>query len=88
MLVFGIASATLALGVLAWPVNPLWPRIYSPYQVLEFGHNDEGLMIIRAAGHYYPQSRQLWGRAFEEASRPTGCVVPFGTQIVCRRLMT
>jgi hypothetical protein len=59
VLVFGIASATLALGVLAWPVNPLWPRIYSPYQVLEFGYDDQGLMIIRAAGHYYQRVHDL-----------------------------
>ena len=59
VLVFGIACATLALGALAWPVNPLWPRIYSPYQMLEFGHNDQGLMIIRAAGHYYQRVHDL-----------------------------
>jgi hypothetical protein len=40
-------------------VNPLWPRVYSPYQVLEFGHNDQGLMVIRAAGTYYQRVHDL-----------------------------
>ncbi|HEX4714575.1 MAG TPA: hypothetical protein VH164_06575, partial [Ktedonobacteraceae bacterium] len=47
-------SATVALIVLAWPVNPMWQRIYSPYQLVEIGHDEiTGLMQIRAAGHYY-----------------------------------
>jgi len=40
--------------VLAWPVNPLWNRVYSPYQLLEIGRSeDTGLTLISAAGHYY-----------------------------------
>ena len=52
-LLFGAVSAVLALIVLAWPVNPRWQRIYSPYQLLEIGQDPQGLMIISAAGHYY-----------------------------------
>src|SRR5260370_29116648 len=40
--------------VLAWPVNPLWNRVYSPYQLLEIGRSeDTGLTLVNAAGHYY-----------------------------------
>jgi hypothetical protein len=51
----GIASSLVATLVLAWwPVDPLWNRIYSPYQLLEIGTGeDTGLAQIRAAGHYY-----------------------------------
>jgi hypothetical protein len=49
----GLPSALLRGLVLAWPVNPLWDRVYSPYQLLEIGRNPAGLTLIRAAGHYY-----------------------------------
>jgi Spermine/spermidine synthase domain len=39
--------------VLAWPVEPMWQIIYSPYQNLAVGHTKSGLMEIRAAGQYY-----------------------------------
>jgi spermidine synthase len=58
LLVVG-GSAILALGILAWPVNSMWPRVYSPYQVLEFGHADSGFLMIRAAGHYYQRIHDL-----------------------------
>jgi spermidine synthase len=52
--------AMLAAIVLAWPVNPFWQRLYSPYQLLEIGQSDEnGLMLIRAAGHYYQRVHDL-----------------------------
>ena len=52
---FGVAAcvAVVALMILAWPVSPLWQKIYSPYQMLELGHTPQGYMEIRAAGHYY-----------------------------------
>jgi len=54
VLLWGAASVVLALSLLDWPVEPAWQKIYSPYQLLEVGRRDEnGLMIIRAAGHYY-----------------------------------
>jgi hypothetical protein len=59
VMLFGVGSAVLALSALAWPVNPLWPRIYSPYQMLEFGQTRAGLTIIRAAGHYYQRVLDL-----------------------------
>jgi hypothetical protein len=49
----GAVSAVLALVVLELPVSPDLQRIYSPYQLLEVGHNERGLMEIRAAGHYF-----------------------------------
>ncbi len=56
----GLASAVLCIVTLAWPVNPLWQKIYSPYQLLEVGHaGDTGLMLIRAAGHYYQRVHNL-----------------------------
>jgi spermidine synthase len=52
----GIIFAVVGMIILAWPVNPLWARIYSPYQLLEIGRSgDTGLTVIRAAGHYYQQ---------------------------------
>lgn len=54
VLLWGAASVVLALVILDWTVDPAWQRIYSPYQLLEVGRRDDnGLMIIRAAGHYY-----------------------------------
>lgn len=53
----GLIAVGIALVILAWPVSPAWQRIYSPYQLLEVGRNDRGLMLIRAAGHYY---QRVW----------------------------
>jgi hypothetical protein len=58
-LLFGAVSVVLALIVLAWPVDPRWQRIYSPYQLLEVGQDPQGLMIISAAGHYYQRVHDL-----------------------------
>jgi spermidine synthase len=52
-LLSGVAFVIAALMVLAWPVNPLWNKVYSPYQLLEIGQGNNGLMLIRAAGQYY-----------------------------------
>jgi spermidine synthase len=57
-----IAGAALAIGalvILAWPVNPLWLKVYSPYQLLELGHTPRGFLEIRAAGHYYQRAHDL-----------------------------
>jgi Spermine/spermidine synthase domain len=53
VLALAATSALAGLLILEWPVNPGWQRIYSPYQLLEVGHGEHGLMEIRAAGHYY-----------------------------------
>ncbi len=58
-LLFGAGSATVALIILSWPVNPLWQRIYSPYQLIEIGYGERGLMLIRAGGNYFQRVTDL-----------------------------
>jgi SAM-dependent methyltransferase len=58
-LVVGAGSALAGLVVLAWPVEPMWDRIYSPYQILALGHTERGQMLIRAAGTYYQRVHDL-----------------------------
>jgi len=54
LMTVGIFFTVVCTIILAWPVNPLWNRVYSPYQLLEIGRNeDTGLTLINAAGHYY-----------------------------------
>jgi hypothetical protein len=54
LMLIGFSFTVVCTIVLAWPVDPLWNRIYSPYQLLEIGRShDTGLTLIRAAGHYY-----------------------------------
>lgn len=53
------AASLLALIILAWPADPAWQRIYSPYQLLEVGHDHSALMVIRAAGEYYQRVHEL-----------------------------
>ena len=55
----GLISATTALLILAWPTGVQWQKIYSPYQLLEVGRTERGLMYIRAAGHYYQRVHDL-----------------------------
>jgi spermidine synthase len=58
-----LAAASLAglaaIMVLAWPRDAGVEKIYTPYQLLERGSNAEGLMRIRAAGHYFQQVLDL-----------------------------
>ena len=54
LMTIGLCSAAVATLVLAWPADPMWNRVYSPYQLLEIGRSaDTGLTLINAAGHYY-----------------------------------
>jgi hypothetical protein len=54
LMTVGVSFTVICTIILAWPVDPLWNRIYSPYQLLEIGRSqDTGLTLIRAAGHYY-----------------------------------
>jgi hypothetical protein len=53
------AIAVAGLVVLAWPVNPMWLKVYSPYQLLELGQTPRGFLEIRAAGHYYQRVHDL-----------------------------
>lgn len=54
-LITGVVFTLVCTVVLAWwPIDRLWNRVYSPYQLLEIGADSEtGLTLIRAAGHYY-----------------------------------
>jgi SAM-dependent methyltransferase len=57
LMIVGISFTVVCTIVLAWPVNPLWNRIYSPYQLLEIGRDEEtGLTNINAAGLYYQRT--------------------------------
>jgi SAM-dependent methyltransferase len=60
-LIAGIVFSAVCTMVLAWwPVDPLWSRVYSPYQLVEIGtDSDTGLTLIRAAGHYYQHIRDF-----------------------------
>ncbi len=54
LMMVGLSFTVVCTLVLVWPANPLWNRVYSPYQLLEIGRNeDTGLTLINAAGHYY-----------------------------------
>lgn len=53
-LITATASGAVCVAILVWPVNPLWNRIYSPYQLLEVGTDNLTKMpMICAAGQYY-----------------------------------
>jgi spermidine synthase len=58
-LILAMSFALASLVVLAWPVEPLWNKIYSPYQLLEMSHGERGLVTVRAAGHYYQRVHDL-----------------------------
>ncbi len=58
-LLAGLVASFVITAVLAWPVAFGWERIYSPYQLLERGRGEHGLMLIRAAGHYYQRVHDL-----------------------------
>jgi SAM-dependent methyltransferase len=68
VLLTGALSVAAALAILAWPVSFSYEMIYSPYQLLERGPGNNGLMMIRAAGHYYQRVQDLSSAA--QASRP------------------
>ncbi len=55
----GVGAALVALTILAWPVDPLQAKIYSPYQELEFSPGPRGTQVLRAAGHYYQRILNL-----------------------------
>ena len=41
LMTVGLSFTVVCMIVLAWPVNPLWNRIYSPYQLLEIGRSED-----------------------------------------------
>jgi spermidine synthase len=54
LMMVGLFFTMVCSVILAWPVNPLWNRVYSPYQLLEIGRSeDTGLTLINAAGNFY-----------------------------------
>jgi len=57
----GGVTLAAALAVLAWPVEPLWHTMYSPYQNLAVGFTPRGLMEIRAAGQYFQRVHDFTG---------------------------
>jgi hypothetical protein len=59
VLLIGMLTAFIITVILNWPVSFLSERIYSPYQLLERGLGQHGLMQIQAAGHYYQQVHDL-----------------------------
>ena len=68
VLLIGVLSAIAAMTILAWPVSFRYEMIYSPYQLLERGYGDHGMMMIRAAGHYFQRVHDLSVAA--QAERP------------------
>jgi SAM-dependent methyltransferase len=62
----GAGLLVAALVTLAWPVNPLWNRLYSPYQLLEMQQTDKGHLLLRAAGHYYQRVHDFSSPAVDE----------------------
>jgi len=69
-LLVGMAFTMLLVSILSWPVNPYWNRLYSPYQLLEFGYGENGLMSIRAAGTYFQHVYDLSARADQASEDP------------------
>ena len=68
VLLIGILSTISAMVILAWPVSFRYEMIYSPYQLLERGYGDRGMMMIRAAGHYFQRVHDL--SVVAQAERP------------------
>jgi spermidine synthase len=59
-MIVGLSFTVVCTIVLAWPVNVLWNRVYSPYQLLEIGRGeDTGLTLINAAGNFYQKIYDL-----------------------------
>lgn len=67
----GVAFSLVATIILAWwPVDRLWNRVYSPYQLLEITTSgDTGLTVIRAAGQYYQRIHNLSGQNLTDRER-------------------
>jgi len=55
----GLASFSVLLIVLSWPVEPESQRLYSPYQLLERTAKPDGLMQILSGGSYYQKVYNL-----------------------------
>jgi hypothetical protein len=58
-LFMGSFFSFFAVIILALPIPVGLEKIYSPYQLLERGKGEYGLMMIQAAGHYYQRVHDL-----------------------------
>jgi spermidine synthase len=58
-ILLGGCAALVSLVILAWPVEPLLHKIYSPYQELALSQGPRGLVVVRAAGQYYQRIHDL-----------------------------
>ncbi|GAB4272695.1 MAG: hypothetical protein Kow0029_11630 [Candidatus Rifleibacteriota bacterium] len=61
-----VSATFLIVLILSWPVSVGFEKIYSPYQLIERGASHNGLMMIRAAGHYYQRVHDLSNAATTE----------------------
>ena len=60
LIVCAVSSVICTVVLAWWPIDTLWNRIYSPYQLLEIGADStSGLPLVRAAGHYYQRINDL-----------------------------
>lgn len=69
-ILLGSSAAVAALMVLGWPVDSVQNKIYSPYQELEFSAGPRGLLVLRAAGHYYQRILDLASSNVAAAADP------------------
>lgn len=60
----GIGFTAACVVILSWwPIDRVWNRVYSPYQLLEIGASPEdGLTMVRAAGLYYQRVHDFSGQ--------------------------
>ncbi len=82
-IISGAGFSLAAMMVLAWPVDLAWQRIYSPYQLLEVGHSDSGLPLLRAAGHYFQAIVDLRPSRTEADLQPSRTYydLPYGLRV-------
>jgi spermidine synthase len=83
-LMVGAGFAVLALAILECPASPALQRIYSPYQLLEVGHDLRGLIEVRAAGHYYQRVQNFSHGAEDSAQQRIKDYYELPYQVVSR----
>lgn len=71
--VVGLSTLMALLMLLAWPVNPVVQRIYSPYQLIERSVvPGSGLMMLLAGGTYY---QKVYDFSLENRNRNSDALV-------------
>jgi len=63
-LFIGITLTITAIVTLAWPVNPLWNRVYSPYQLLESAIATRAICLFERGGTTTADSKPLTRRSW------------------------